>query len=158
MEFTISVDLTSSLLFLFLCGGASLIEDSFDWAKLGRSDSVSGNMLTHLSVITWSGSLSVHLAGILDYRLIGRQEDAPSDAELELTRGLAAGGIIDLSHQIQYLYLKGKHILYIDQGVLDSFGFFLLLHLHYIWPQLCWFFPLLMWKLPGVKPPKINTH
>lgn len=111
MEFTILVALTSSLLFLFLCGGASLIEGPFDWAKLGRSDGVSGNMLTHLSVITWSGSLSVHLAGILDYQLIGRQEDAPSDAELELTRGLPAGGIIDLSHQIQYLYLKGKHIL-----------------------------------------------
>lgn len=110
MDFTIFVDLTS-LLFLFLCGGASLIEDPFDWAKLGRSDGVSGNTLTYLSVITWPGSMSVHLAGILDYQLIGRKEDAPSDAELELARGLAAGGIIDLSYQIQYLDLKGKHIL-----------------------------------------------
>lgn len=68
-------------------GAAPLIDDLFDRAKLGRSDSVSGNKMTHLSVITWPGSLSIHLAGILDYRLIGRQGDAPFDAELKLTRG-----------------------------------------------------------------------
>lgn len=73
--------------FSFFAGSVSLIDDTFYWANLGRSNRVSENKLTYLSVITWPGSFSVHLVGIVDYRLIGRQRDAPSDTELEFTRG-----------------------------------------------------------------------
>lgn len=128
---------TSLLLFLFSAGNVSLIDDTFYWAKLGRSDSVSGNKLTYLSVITWPGSFSVHLVSILDYRLIGKQGDAPSDTELELTRGLQRLPIF--TTKVNILTWRGN-MSRNGSGVLYSFGFILLLHLHSILRLLCWYY------------------